>query len=418
MYTVPAVTNVQTKQLIANFEKGEVHVATNGDVSDEGLAEVTVNAGGVKVNRELSVEELAQPGTARRLLLEFEARSKSVKTDVVLRGLVQRGTSANNRNSAGTTLEIVAEASQPVTTQHAVTSEIVVTATLKEEETNRVTDNLIEVDATPSVVSEPVAETAAAAGKAAVDVVVVEPVKLPAEGENSQTLSELDADQRQVESAVETLDAVIESGERTLLAEKAEEEKVEEVQKVAPVDEPKLEASKNVLVVHAIRDRAPIHDALLEKTLAAISSTSHSIASTDLSKFTATSAEADEERRKVAASDLLIIVYQPLFNSVPSSLQAWIEAVFIIDQKTGNTLFSGKNVIVLLTTPHRKEDFDNSSNHGDLSSYLNPPQVSVLRQLGFHVLEPHAIFGSDESQADDIIGHWASRLTSIFDEKA
>jgi hypothetical protein len=68
--------------------------------------------------------------------------------------------------------------------------------------------------------------------------------------------------------------------------EKAQEH-VEEAQKVEPVNEPKLEeASKNVFVVHAIRDRSPLHDALLEKTLEAIKSTRNSITATDLSKFT------------------------------------------------------------------------------------------------------------------------------------
>ena len=53
---------------------------------------------------------------------------------------------------------------------------------------------------------------------------------------------------------------------------------------------------------------------------------------------------ADEERSKVAATDLLIVVYQPLFNSVPSSLQAWIEAVFNVDQQTDSALFSVSQV--------------------------------------------------------------------------
>jgi hypothetical protein len=70
MYTVPAKVPIQAKQLIATFENGGRPVATN-----DGTLEAS-DVQGVRLNREVSVEELAQPGTARRLLQEFESRTK------------------------------------------------------------------------------------------------------------------------------------------------------------------------------------------------------------------------------------------------------------------------------------------------------------------------------------------------------
>lgn len=67
MYTVPAKVPIQAKQLIATFEKkgdAQSAAATNGGAD----ADAAVG----RLNREVSVEELAQPGTARRLLAEFE----------------------------------------------------------------------------------------------------------------------------------------------------------------------------------------------------------------------------------------------------------------------------------------------------------------------------------------------------------
>ena len=66
MYTVPAKVPIQAKQLIATFEKGEVSSAGGDDGSTES---------GLRVSRQISIEELAQPGTARRLLAAFETRS-------------------------------------------------------------------------------------------------------------------------------------------------------------------------------------------------------------------------------------------------------------------------------------------------------------------------------------------------------
>jgi len=68
---------IQAKQLIATFEKGEQLATTNGNdaneaVSPDGLG----SSNGPKLNREVSLEELAQPGTARRLLSEFESKVK------------------------------------------------------------------------------------------------------------------------------------------------------------------------------------------------------------------------------------------------------------------------------------------------------------------------------------------------------
>lgn len=42
--------------------------------------------------------------------------------------------------------------------------------------------------------------------------------------------------------------------------------------------------------------------------------------------------DTDEERRKIAEADLLIVAYQPVFNCIPASLQTWIESVFDLDQ--------------------------------------------------------------------------------------
>ena len=64
-YVVPAKIPVQAKKLIENFEKGKLQVEVDKDASKQVLY------------REMSQEELARPGTARKLLMEFETMKKN-----------------------------------------------------------------------------------------------------------------------------------------------------------------------------------------------------------------------------------------------------------------------------------------------------------------------------------------------------
>lgn len=85
MYTVPAKVPNKAKDLIATYETGEAYQqldqpTTNGEtvIAATNGEEPTSPGGGAKVrirmSREVSVDELAQPGTARRLLQEFETK--------------------------------------------------------------------------------------------------------------------------------------------------------------------------------------------------------------------------------------------------------------------------------------------------------------------------------------------------------
>jgi len=90
MYTVPIKTSIQAKKLIETFEKGRV---VNG-VAADGIDDVDSAAGDVVspiVKRELSVEELAEPGTARKLLEAFEVRSISQTSNGDARNHAPRG---------------------------------------------------------------------------------------------------------------------------------------------------------------------------------------------------------------------------------------------------------------------------------------------------------------------------------------
>jgi len=77
MYTVPAKVSVHAKTLISAFENGELNALN--DQEDGAPVQATARPS-------VSQDELAQPGTARQLLLSYEARRTDTATSPPARG--------------------------------------------------------------------------------------------------------------------------------------------------------------------------------------------------------------------------------------------------------------------------------------------------------------------------------------------
>jgi len=90
MYTVPARVSVHAKTLISAFENGEV-TSLNGETVDDSKPS--------QVGRlSVSQDELAQPGTARQLLLAYEAkRQDSVTSPTAKSPRISRLTASGNK---------------------------------------------------------------------------------------------------------------------------------------------------------------------------------------------------------------------------------------------------------------------------------------------------------------------------------
>lgn len=132
------------------------------------------------------------------------------------------------------------------------------------------------------------------------------------------------------------------------------------------------------------------------------------------------------EMDRVAAADLLILLFPMWWFSVPAILKGWIDRVFAYGvaydfERTWNRgVYRGKRAMLAFTTGAPAAVFEPDGRSGDLERVLWPLHGGVLALCGFEVLRPFAAWAvpwiGDEGRTA-VLADWERRLRSLDRER-
>lgn len=133
------------------------------------------------------------------------------------------------------------------------------------------------------------------------------------------------------------------------------------------------------------------------------------------------------EMEKLAACDVVLLVFPLWWYGMPAILKGWVDRVFAAGFAYGGGrwfdrgVFCGKRGMVAVTVGGPETAYAPDGLQGDIRQILFPIHRGVLQYTGFSVVEPFVAFGASYANPDErqnILSAFRERMRSLSESPA
>ena len=130
-------------------------------------------------------------------------------------------------------------------------------------------------------------------------------------------------------------------------------------------------------------------------------------------------AEIAREQEKVAAAELLVLVFPLWWGGPPAILKGWFERVmaygfaYVDGRRFDTGLFKGRRALFSVTTGGTPERFSPEGVYGPIGTVLYPVERLLLQYMGYEVMEPFVAYAAPRVSPEERAAHlaaWQARL--------
>ncbi|WP_052161820.1 NAD(P)H-dependent oxidoreductase [Hoeflea sp. BAL378] len=134
------------------------------------------------------------------------------------------------------------------------------------------------------------------------------------------------------------------------------------------------------------------------------------------------SAEIAGEQRKVAAADILVLVFPLWWGGAPAILKGWFERVlaygfaYVDGYRFDTGLFRGRRAVFAVTTGGTPARFSEEGVYGPIEDVLMPVRRLGLEYMGYEVSEPFVAYAAPRVAPEvrgDYLAAFAARLVEV-----